>query len=337
MQQGYFGTAWNDIKNSPKWLSKMMVMALLFFIPIFGPIVVAGYLYGWARDIAWGVHSPMPAKIFGNEDGRLYSRGFFALVIAFVFMIVPSVLETIFSAVFGFGVISSAINGDFGGAFLATGIFGFIFSLLSLAIYVAVTLFQWVGNMRMSIYGRLSAGFQINKIWAMIRHDFKGILKILGMVVLVTVVVSIVFALIIGVVMVVILAVAAGAGVLNLQADHLTGSVVAWSVGLILLALLLSAIAYYVFMVITVFIETLFTRALGYWTRQFDVPNWRGQDDPMPFELQNQAAGTGVNASAYHQPAQQPGQAYQQPEQAYQQPTQPYQQQPPKESETPEK
>src|SRR5699024_6354438 len=27
------------------------------------------------------------------------------------------------------------------------------------------------------------------------------------------------------------------------------------------------------------------TRAIGYWTRQFDVPAWRGQDDPMPFEL----------------------------------------------------
>lgn len=26
-------------------------------------------------------------------------------------------------------------------------------------------------------------------------------------------------------------------------------------------------------------------RAVGYWTRQFDVPAWCGQDDPMPFEM----------------------------------------------------
>ena len=26
-------------------------------------------------------------------------------------------------------------------------------------------------------------------------------------------------------------------------------------------------------------------RAVGHWTCQFDVANWRGQDDPMPFEL----------------------------------------------------
>ena len=29
----------------------------------------------------------------------------------------------------------------------------------------------------------------------------------------------------------------------------------------------------------------LLTRAIGYWTSQFDVANWKGQDDPMPFEL----------------------------------------------------
>ncbi len=32
-------------------------------------------------------------------------------------------------------------------------------------------------------------------------------------------------------------------------------------------------------------------RAVGYWTRQFDVPAWRGQDDSMPFEM---ASGGGA-------------------------------------------
>ena len=38
-------------------------------------------------------------------------------------------------------------------------------------------------------------------------------------------------------------------------------------------------------MVVAVFTIMMVTRALGYWTRQFDVPAWRGQDDPMPFEM----------------------------------------------------
>ena len=29
----------------------------------------------------------------------------------------------------------------------------------------------------------------------------------------------------------------------------------------------------------------LVVRAVGQWTCQFDVANWRGQDDPMPFEI----------------------------------------------------
>ena len=77
MQIKYLSTAWNDIRQSPGWLAKALLLGLVACIPIFGWIVVYGYLYGWARDMAWGVHAPLPARIFGNEDGKLYSRGFF--------------------------------------------------------------------------------------------------------------------------------------------------------------------------------------------------------------------------------------------------------------------
>ena len=75
MQTGYFNAAWQDIKNSPGWFGKLVLLSLLSLIPIFGWLVVLGYLYGWARDIAWNVHGPLPKRIFGNEDGKLYSRG----------------------------------------------------------------------------------------------------------------------------------------------------------------------------------------------------------------------------------------------------------------------
>ena len=95
MQIKYLSTAWNDIRQSPGWLAKALLLGLVACIPIFGWIVVYGYLYGWARDMAWGVHAPLPARIFGNEDGKLYSRGFFVLVIAFVFSLLPGVIEVI--------------------------------------------------------------------------------------------------------------------------------------------------------------------------------------------------------------------------------------------------
>ena len=46
MQAGYFNAAWHDIKNSPGWFGKLLVLGLVSLVPIFGWIVVAGYLYG---------------------------------------------------------------------------------------------------------------------------------------------------------------------------------------------------------------------------------------------------------------------------------------------------
>ena len=34
----------------------------------------------------------------------------------------------------------------------------------------------------------------------------------------------------------------------------------------------------------------LVVRAVGHWTCQFDVARWRGQDDPMPFEVESAKA-----------------------------------------------
>ena len=112
MQRGYFKTAWSDITQSPHWVTRILLLALLSFIPVFGWIVIAGYLWGWARDMAWGVHAPLPERIFENADGTLYSRGFFAAVIAVVCAVAMSVLQS------AGGLISS---GSFAGsAFVST-------------------------------------------------------------------------------------------------------------------------------------------------------------------------------------------------------------------------
>ena len=52
----------------------------------------------------------------------------------------------------------------------------------------------------------------------------------------------------------------------------------------------------------TVFVEMLVIRAMGYWTMQFDVPRWGGQDDPLPFEM----IGEPAQQPAY-QPERHPG------------------------------
>lgn len=220
MQTGYFNAAWQDIKNSPGWFGKLVLLSLLSLIPIFGWLVVLGYLYGWARDIAWNVHGPLPKRIFGNEDGKLYSRGFFAMVIGFVCMLAPWILEAVWGAITGMGTAWSGRG--HGGLFMFVGLSTMIFSLLIIAASFFATLFSWVGSMRMSVYGRLGAGFQFGKVWAMIRHDFSGLLRILGMAIVLAVVIGIVVSILIFVLVLIGLFIgfAMTGGNLNIQSSH---------------------------------------------------------------------------------------------------------------------
>lgn len=298
MQTGYFYVAWHDIKNSPGWFGKLLVLSLAGLIPVFGWIVVAGYLYGWARDIAWGAHAPLPSHVLGNEDGMLYRRGLFVVVIALVSSLIPFLFEALGSVVTG-GLFSGGMHGlGRGFAFplgILSGVAGFTFFVLSVAACFFALFFHLVGSMRASIYGRLSAGFQIEKIWNMVRYDFGGILRIGGMAVLLSLVAAALCTLLLFIVLLVMMVavIALAGGNLNVSAHYPDPSLVGiiFSVGAAWIVFAL--IAAFASMVMTTFIATMIVRALGYWTRQFNVPAWRGQDDPMPFETTRVPGGLG--------------------------------------------
>lgn len=304
MQAGYFKTAWNDVKNSPGWFGKVLLLALIALIPIFGPIVVAGYLFGWARDIAWGIHGPLPQHVFGNEDGKLYSRGFFVLVIGFVFALLPWAIEFVWAFIMGFGSLTFGHGGmgNWSGLFMFGGLLTLVFTALTVASAFVAMLFQWVGAMRMSIYGRLSAGFQFNKMWAMIRRDFGGLLRIFGMSILLSIILSLILYVVLFVLIFVIVFIGVFATGGNLRADYIDGNVLGWILAFGGISIIGALLVSYVVVAAVIWIEALVVRALGYWTRQFDVPAWRGQDDPMPFELK-QAAARQAN-QPYNHPSQ---------------------------------
>lgn len=185
MQKGYFKAAWNDIKQSEGWFGKMFLLGLLSLIPIFGQVVLFGYAYGWLRDIAWGVETPLPPRIFGNEDGQLYRRGLIVFVINTVFcLIAPGVVEGVFSVMAGRGLdtVSGAVFGGTGHV-----LSGNISGLFSLLILVIASLFYLVAAARASIYGRLGPGFQLSRLWAMMRHDTKGLVRVVCVGVVLTV------------------------------------------------------------------------------------------------------------------------------------------------------
>ena len=164
--------------------------------------------------------------------------------------------------------------------------YGVMSGIVSTAILVALVLlyalamvFTWIGWMRMSVYGRLSAGFQFERIWTMLRHDTRGAGRILGMYLLINAIIGVVAAVV--VIGFVIGGMVFGVVVASAGADSGTPG---FAVGLLVLAMVVFAALSYAGMVASVFCTTMVVRAMGYWTRQFDVPRWRGQDDPMPFE-----------------------------------------------------
>lgn len=285
MQQiKYASIAWNDIKNSPGWKGKVALLALLQLIPIFGQIVLFGYIYGWARDIAWGVHAPLPAKIFGNEDGKLYSRGFFILVILVVFSLVPGVVMNIASVLFAGGIGYGMYTEYYAPSTITAMGTGGLLALLSVALLVGVMLFWGIASMRTAIYDRISAGFQLKKLWAMFQHDSNGALRILGMAVLIGAIFGIVISLVTFVFVVLILgATIPGLMFLDTGADFGDYFGV-FGPSLFILFLIMLGIGFFASMV-SVVIYMMVARASGYWTQQFQVAQWRGQDDPMPFEV----------------------------------------------------
>ncbi len=285
MQQiKYAATAWNDIKHSPGWFGKLALLALLGFIPVFGQIVTYGYVYGWARDIAWGVHAPMPARLFGNEDGKLYSRGFFVLVVTVVFLFVPAFVGSIAMTMVGAGAAYDAHSGSVA-LTPALGIFGFLLALVATVGALAASMFVFIASMRTSIYDRISAGFQLKKLWAMFRYDANGALRIFGMSILLGVIGSFALSIIAGILSTIAFGTSAPA-MMGLMSQGNPSSYDVMRVlapSFFVFSLLMFVLAFFATMY-SVFVFTMVARAAGYWTQQFNVAQWRGQDDPMPFE-----------------------------------------------------
>lgn len=293
MRIQYFQTSWNDIKNSQGWFGKLCLLALVGLIPIFGQIVILGYLYGWAREIAWGVHEPLPTQILNNEDGKLYRRGWFILLVTFVFSLIPAIIMGAGSSMQQVGLYASMANDATASASASLAI-GSILYLVGIVATLLISILAWIASMRVSIYDRLSAGFQLGKIWKMFRHDTGGIMRIFGMNLLVGLILGILLSIIITIlIMLVVFAGAAGlmsAGYtpesLEYMSDTEAMRILVQFIGSAgFVGIICMAVSLFLGNAVSVFIEMLVARALGYWTWQFDVPQWRGKDDPMPFEL----------------------------------------------------
>lgn len=310
MNGRYFSTAWNDIKNSEGWIGKIFLLGLINFIPIFGQMTVYGYAFEWGHKAAWGMHTPLPRKIYGRKNSKMLRWGWFALVILFVCAVIPAIVTGIGNAISDSSTAAqtAAMYSHHYHASMATGnvllgALGGVIAFVGFVFSIAAVFFFWAGTMRMMMYDRLGTGLQFGKVWSMIKHDFGGLLRIFGMSIVCFVVYFLVFAIVVsivgaGVIGTLFVGAAAGSGMYSMDSDAALGFILMALVS----ALPLVIVLYYLSSVAEAFIQLLVSRALGYWTCQFDVANWGKKDDPLPFERAQERDSSAAGAEP-QQPA----------------------------------
>jgi len=100
------GKAFSYVFEDGGWVSKVLIGGLIFLIPIIGQLVVSGYSYKVAQNVARGAERPLPEW---NEFGDALARGFFGAVITLVYVL-PVILLGLILAIVTAG--SAAASGD---------------------------------------------------------------------------------------------------------------------------------------------------------------------------------------------------------------------------------
>ncbi len=110
--KGCLGAAWEDIKTSPGWVGRTLILGLIMCVPILN-FVVAGYYLNWAREVPFGGKTPKPASYV---SGKNFEMGFYAFVVSLVVGLV-------------FGFVGGIL-----------GLIPFLGALINLALMLAATL-----------------------------------------------------------------------------------------------------------------------------------------------------------------------------------------------------
>ncbi|WP_248921675.1 DUF4013 domain-containing protein [Olsenella intestinalis] len=255
----YFSRSWALLTRDKGWFKPVILLALAHLVPIVGPLGVYGYILEWARLTAWGVDSAPKQK--GVNIGECISSGWRGFV-----------------AVLGWGIIYYIIAGILS----AISLFG----LLNLAVFVAgifVNAILSVCALRATIYQKIGAGYQANRIFEMVKSDFAGIARISGLNVVINLIIG-AFVCIISMIMMLpaFTQIAALAATTSGTTRSLTAAQAAQVLGIIGSLAVPFCIILIVVLVLATISNLVITTAVGLWMRNFDVPSWGDSADEVP-------------------------------------------------------
>ncbi len=130
--------AWADLKAEKGLIGRLVILAVLAWIPILN-FVVSGYFLIWAADSALGRKGHLPEKFVTMPA---FTLGFFSFVIGLVWGVVFSILSGI----------------------PLVGI------LAAIALVIIIPCFA-LSQMRLALFGSLGAAFEISKVWDLFKPN----------------------------------------------------------------------------------------------------------------------------------------------------------------------
>ncbi|MBP3893900.1 MAG: DUF4013 domain-containing protein [Atopobiaceae bacterium] len=273
-QESYASRSWALLTKDEGWIKPVLVLAAARLIPIIGPFGANGYALEWARLTSWGVDSAPKQK---NVDvAGCIKSGARAFVVAIGYGFVFGILRAVLTPIFG----------------------GFLAVPLTLAISAAAMVIGSVAKLRATIYQKIPAGYQVDRIADMIKRDYKGLARIAGFGMLLMMGVGLVVSMTIGLAFVLRLGsivprfIAMG----DIEyADEMT--IVLTTLGAIAdMMPIMFVLSYFVHIAGTIS-DLLINTAVALWMRQFDVRNWGESSDPLPGDAKPYAASQGAPAS----------------------------------------
>ena len=282
----YWSRSYALLTRDQGWIKPLLVLSAARMVPIVGPFGVDGYALEWARLTSWGVDSAPKQK--GVDIGACIGSGARAFVVALGYLLVAGVVNGVLGAVLG-----------------ALG------SLLCLVISVAVGVLIIVAKLRATIYQSVGAGYQVNRIVDMVKRDTEGLLRIVGLSLVLGLVVGVIASILVSIVLLSNL----GGIIHEIVEYEMYGYVDEYYVASMLLASLAGSlpallVISYIIGIAGTFANLIKTTAVGLWMRQFDVQNWGQSADPLPGDAPFEPA------SSYDRPASAPTAQYADPQPA---------------------
>lgn len=299
----YFARSWGLLTRDRGWIKPILVMVAASLVPIVGPLGVLGYVVEWARLTAWGVTSSPKQK--NVQVGACIASGWRVFVIMLVWAFASSLITSVL---------------------LLVPLFGPLLLFAWMIFSVLLNLMVMIAALRATIYQRIGAGFRVSTIWQMTKSDIGGLMRILGM----QLAGGAISSLICGIISIIALvglvpqiiyyadyisefdAIMSQSMKMNLAFEML-GSFLTTLGPALVVAVLLGA-------VLSMIVTMLGYTGIALWMRQFNVPAWGNEEDPLP--TASPAAGAAYGAYAYGaQPQQTYGYGYgaqpAQPQQTY--------------------